>query len=129
MAITATATKLALSDKGYLLTASQGISDTAGTAESFEFVFPCADEAAHIIVVNGNIGAITAEMVSNSSSNGFIAPQTVVSAGRVCAFSIESGYVKNTDGKVVLKLTPPSDKTLSSCGVKVYALYHGVTAY
>ena len=98
MAITVTPTYVNPSNTAKNAAFAEGVSETAGTAETFETVFPASDETCYIMVKNG-----------------------------MCVFSVESGFVKNADGKVYVKVTPNSATTVKSCAVGVAAIYSGVT--
>lgn len=129
MATTATVTRIDKRNTGKVITATSATSSTASAAEKFEFTFGCKDENAVILVKNGSVGKITASLEAAGSGNGFTPVSTEVATGGLCALTVESGFVKNVNGKVTLSVTPPSGSALSACGVSVYGIESGVVTH
>ncbi|MGI6717456.1 MAG: hypothetical protein ACOX3X_09825 [Eubacteriales bacterium] len=125
MAITVTPMRLTNSNTGYAPMAATGTSAVAGTAETFEFAFPAKDETIHIIITNGSVGPVSAKLVANPGK-GFNPPTLNLAIGKMGVFRIESGYVKDSNGKISLVVTPAEQNTVSGSGVKVYGVYSGV---
>ncbi len=129
MATTVTVSNIDVRNVGKVISATSAASTTASAAEKFEIAFAGRDENCVILVKNGSVGKITASLDAASSGNGFTPSETEVSTGGVCAFTIESGFVKNGSGKIVLSVTPPAGSALASCGVSVYAFSSGVVTH
>ena len=129
MATSATVTRIDKRNKGKVITATSATSSTTGATEKFTFVFGCKDENAVILVKNGSVGKVTAEIDAGASGNGYTPSSTEIATGGVCAFTVESGFVKASDGKVTLTVTPPAASSLSACGVSVYGIESGVVTH
>ncbi|NLN56363.1 MAG: hypothetical protein GX148_08755 [Clostridiales bacterium] len=125
MAVKVNTVRITASNTGYALVSATGTSAVAGTAEQFEFTFPAKDETVCILVTNGNVATVTARL-SGVPGKGPTPPVLSLPVGTLGAFRIESGYVKNSDGKIILTVTPNASNTVSSCGVQVYGIYSGV---
>ncbi len=126
MAVTVNPQRLTNSNTGYTPTPATGVSSTAGTSENFEFTFPSRDETAYIIVTNGSVASVTVKLVPAASGNGFTPNVLTLATGKVGVFRIESGFVKNSEGKVAVTVTPGASYTVSGSGVSVYGVYSGV---
>ena len=129
MATSVTVTKIDARNTGKVITATSAASTTTGAAEKFKFAFASRDENAVILVKNGTVGKITASLEASESGNGFTPSSTEIATGGICAFTVESGFVKNTDGKITLSVTPPAGSALASCGVSVYGISSGVVTH
>jgi hypothetical protein len=127
MAITVTPTYANPSNTAKNVTFAEGVSETAGTAETFETVFPASDETCCIMVKNGNTATVQVKLLAAKENNGFSEVNHTLAKNGMCVFSIESGFVKNADGKVCVKVTPNSATTVKTCGVGVAAVCSGVT--
>jgi hypothetical protein len=77
-------------------------------------------------VTNGSVATISAKLVSNSATNGFTPTTLTVATGKVGVFRIESGFVKDSGGKITLTVTPNASYTVANSGVSVYGTYSGV---
>ena len=126
MAVTVTPMRIGNANSGYTPVAATGASAVAGTAENFEFTFPSRDETVYIIVTNGSVASVTAKLVSNSPTNGFTPSTLTLAVGKAGVFRIESGFVKDSGGKVTLTVTPNASYTVAASGVSVYGVYSGV---
>ena len=126
MAITVTATRIYPANKAKNISAAEGVSEVNGTAETFETVFPAKDETCYFLVKNGNVAPIQVKLLASCANNGFTESNYTVSKNTICAIGIESGFVKDVNGKVSIKATPGSATTLKLSGVTVSAIYSGV---
>lgn len=128
MAITVTPNRIGMSNTGYALTAATGVSQVAGTSEDFEFVFPCKDETAYIIIANGAIAAVTAKLKAAPNHGSYTPNILTLATGKIAAFRLETGFVKDAGGKVTLTVNPGAAQTVSGLGVKIYGVYNSVAS-
>ena len=129
MAITATATRIVNTNKATNVILTTGVSETNGTAETFEFVFPAKDESCYIIVSNGNVAAAQVKLLAASEGNGYYESTYSIAKNTICAYALESHFVKASNGKVSVKITPSSSSTVKNSGVNVMGLCSGVTIH
>ncbi len=129
MAITVTTTHVYPGNKAFSTTQAEGVSETNGTAEIFELAFPASDETCYIIIKNGNVAAVQAKLLAAAANNGYYESNYTVAKNAICVIGIESAFVKDTNGKVSVKLTPNASSTVKSCGATVSGVYSGVTTH
>ena len=126
MAITVTPTYVSPADTAVTMELAEGVSEVNGTPEIFETALPARDETCYILLKNGNVSSVQVRLLAASEGNGFTENNYTLSKNAQCAIAIESGFVKNAEGKIGVKVTPNAMNTVKGCGVTVGAVYSGV---
>ncbi|MEG2004022.1 MAG: hypothetical protein RRY76_03545 [Clostridia bacterium] len=128
MAINVTETRIPSFNTATEIVGFTGASVVNGAADDFEISFPCADEKAFILIDNAGSNTVTAKLLMSSTWKGSSTTAISIGPGKHFAITLESAVIKNSNGKLVLRITPPGNSTVSASMVKVYAAYQGVTA-
>lgn len=93
-----------------------------GTSEFFECAFPRYDSSCYFYIVNGNVSAVRAKVLSNGAP-GYVPSAVTISKNTGYLISFDPKYTKTENNTVILEITPNQMRSTAIVDIKIYAFY------